>query len=59
MNPVSFERSLRESKNTGWLEEYSQMMMNANTAKDGGNIGGRPQLDDGDLSDSGQMNRDQ
>lgn len=55
MEPMDFERSLRESKYSGW-SQYWQMPMNAYTQKNG--MGGRPELDDSDLSDSGEMNRD-
>lgn len=58
MNPVVFEKSLMASKNSGWLDKYSQLMLNTNTTA-GGGTGGRPEKDDGDLSDSGEMNRDQ
>lgn len=60
--PVLFERMLEESKYTGWLDKYSQLMANVNTAsfnRTSGNQGGRPKVDDGDLSDSGEMNRNQ
>lgn len=58
MNPVSFERSLRESRNTGWVQEYSQMMANINTASSG-DVGGRPRMDDMEKSDSASYNDDQ
>lgn len=58
MNPIVFEKSLMASKNSGWLDKYSQLMLNTNTTA-GGDTGGRPTKDDGDLSDSGEMNRDQ
>ena len=58
MNPVLFERSLAASKNTGWTKNL-QLLMNANTSKDGGNSGGRPQLDPVDKSESAQQNDDQ
>lgn len=58
MNPVLFERSLVASKNTGWTKNL-QLLMNANTSKDGGNSGGRPQLDPVDKSESAQQNDDQ
>lgn len=58
MNPIVFEKSLMASKNSGWIDKYSQLMLNTNTTA-GGNTGGRPTKDDGDLSDSGEMNRDQ
>nr|DAM66980.1 MAG TPA: portal protein [Caudoviricetes sp.] len=58
MNPVLFEKSLVASKNTGWTKNL-QLLMNANTSKDGGNSGGRPQLDPVDKSESAQQNDDQ
>lgn len=57
VNPVLFERMLAQSKYTGWVDEYSQLMANTNTAT-GANEGGRPKKEDGDLSDSGELNRD-
>lgn len=59
MNPVSFERSLRESKYSGWIQEYSELMLNANTTAQNYGSGGRPESDDSDLSDSGEYNRNQ
>lgn len=58
MNPVLFERSLMASKNTGWTKNL-QLLMNANTSKDGGSTGGRPTLDPVDKSESAQQNDDQ
>lgn len=58
MNPVLFERSLAASKNTGWTKNL-QLLMNANTSKDGGETGGRPALDPVDKSESAQQNDDQ
>lgn len=58
MNPVLFERSLVASKNTGWTKNL-QLLMNANTSKDGGNTGGRPTLDPVNKSESAQQNDDQ
>lgn len=58
MNPVLFERSLVASKNTGWTKNL-QLLMNANTSKDGGSTGGRPTLDPVDKSESAQQNDDQ
>lgn len=61
MEPMDFERSLRESKYSGW-SEYWQMPMNAYTQKNGmggENDGGRPQIEGStNISDSGEMNRD-
>lgn len=59
VEPQVFERSLAESKYTGWVEEYSQLLMNVNTANTGSaGESGRPKKEDGDLSDSGELNRD-
>ncbi len=54
--PQDFERLLEESKYTGWIDKVSQMMVNANTQSY--DKGGRPTKDTGDLTDSGQLNRD-
>ena len=59
MNPVVFEKSLKASKNSGWIGEYSQLMLNTNVTAQSYDAGGRPQSDDLDLTDSGSMNRDQ
>ena len=59
MNPVIFEKSLKASKNSGWVGEYSQLMLNTNTSRDGGSIGGRPEKDSLDKSDSAELNDDQ
>ena len=40
-NPALFEAALRESKNTGWLDKYSQLMVNINTTSQEAE-GGRP-----------------
>lgn len=40
-NPALFEAALRESKNTGWLDKYSQLMVNINTTSQESE-GGRP-----------------
>lgn len=57
-NPVVFEKMLQESKWTGWVNEYSQMMMNVNTADRGDSASGRPASDSLDLTDSGEISRD-
>lgn len=44
MNPAVFEANLRESKQTKWIEEYSQMMMNINTMS--ANTGENPNATD-------------
>ena len=58
MNPVVFEKSLMASKNSGWLNKYSQLMLNTNTTA-GGDMGGRPEKDRLDKSDSAELNDDQ
>ena len=57
--PQDFERMLQESKWSGW-NQYWQLPLNASTTPGGSleNTGGRPEKDDFDLSDSGEMNRD-
>ena len=47
------------SKNSGWLDKYSQLMLNTNTSRSGDNIGGRPEKDRLDKSDSAELNDDQ
>ena len=58
MNPVVFEKSLMASKNSGWLDKYSQLMLNTNTTA-GGDTGGRPEKDKLDKSDSAELNDNQ
>lgn len=57
MNPVTFDRMLAESKYTGWIDEYSQMMMNANTTSQS-NEGGRPRQSGTSLTESGEASRE-
>lgn len=52
--PQDFERMLEESKWGGWGKLW-QLPLNTNTTSSNGV--GRPKLDDMDLSDSGEMNR--
>lgn len=59
MNPVTFDRMLAESKYTGWIDKYSTMMLNVNVMSQSNNEGGRPRLDDTEISESGEMNRNQ
>lgn len=56
-NPVVFEKMLQESKATGWVGKYSQMMVNVNTANAGESENGRPPMDDTELTDSGEVSR--
>ena len=46
------------SKNSGWLDKYSQLMLNTNTVASE-NTGGRPEKDRLDKSDSAELNDDQ
>lgn len=69
MNPAVFEASLRDSKQSGWLEEYSQMMMNVNTMSmnvngeketvdvDEAEEAGRPRIEDA-VNDSTEASRE-
>lgn len=59
MNPVVFEKSMAASKNSGWIDKYSQLMLNANTTAQTQEEGGRPTLDSVDKSESAQQNDDQ
>lgn len=58
MNPVTFDRMLAESKYTGWIDKYSQMMLNANTSSYKDNEGGRERKNARDLTDSGEASRE-
>lgn len=57
--PQLFEAMLAESKYTGWIEEYSQTMLNINTTAGEDKTPGRPELDSADRSDSAELNHDQ
>lgn len=57
MTPMQLEAMLLEGKYGGITSKLS-MLLNANTMKDGGD-GGRPSIDSSQLSDSGEMNRDE
>ena len=54
--PQVFDALLQESKYSGWVGEYSQMLMNVNTASSG--EAGRERTDDTELTDSGEMSRE-
>ena len=58
MNPVTFDRMLAESKYTGWIDKYSQMLLNANTSSYKDNEGGRERKNARDLTESGEASRD-
>ena len=47
------------SKNSGWVDKYSQLMLNTNTTAGGKTVGGRPEKDSLDKSDSAELNDDQ
>ena len=55
--PQEFERLLEESKYSGWVDKYSQLMKNTFTTSQKSSDGGRPRKDDG-LTDSGESSRD-
>ena len=57
MNPVTFDRMLAESKYTGWIDKYSQMLMNTYTTSQS-NEGGRPRSNSTSLTDSGEASRE-
>lgn len=56
--PQLFESLMQESRFTGWIDKYTQLLKNVNTTS-GDNEAGRPALDDSEISDSGELNRDQ
>ena len=58
MNPVTFDRMLAESKYTGWIDKYSQMLLNTNTSSYKDNEGGRERKNARDLTESGEASRD-
>ena len=58
MNPVTFDRMLTESKYTGWIDKYSQMLLNANTSSYKDNEGGRERKNARDLTESGEASRE-
>ena len=58
MNPVTFDRMLAESKYTGWIDKYSQMLLNANTSSYKDNEGGRERKNARDLTESGEASRE-
>lgn len=57
MNPVTFDRMLAESKYTGWIDKYSQMLMNTYTTSQS-NEGGRPRQSGTSLTESGEASRE-
>lgn len=58
MNPVTFDRMLAESKYTGWIDKYSQQMINTYTQSYKDNEGGRPRESSSSLTDSGEASRE-
>lgn len=57
--PQVFEAMLSESKNSHWVSDYSQMLMNVNTASKGDIGAGRPREDSTKLTDSGEASREE
>lgn len=57
LEPQMFEHSLMESKASGWVQRFSQLLLNSNTTAQ--SVGGRPTSDTLDLTDSGEANRNQ
>lgn len=59
-NPVDFEALLEEGAYSNFSDKF-RLMLNTNTSKDGSssNNNGRPKLDNKDLSDSGEQNRNE
>lgn len=56
MRPQDFDRSFEEGHYSDFTNKLT-MLLNANTSKDGG--GGRPRLDDTEISDSGAASREE
>lgn len=56
--PQEFDRMLQESKWSGWVDKYSQLLMNSFTTSQSSSSGGRPRKDNEDLTDSGESSRD-
>ena len=54
VNPVVFEKMLADSKYSGWIGEYSQLMLNTNTTSQ--SSGGRPRQET--VTDSGEYSRE-
>ena len=55
--PQLFESMLAESKYSGWVENYSQLLLNTNTSSSD-NVGGRPRAESSELTDSGEASRE-
>lgn len=61
MEPQNFERSLEESKYSGWADLW-QMPINAFTSSQRSSEDskpGRPRVDDNDITDSGEASRNE
>lgn len=57
--PQVFEAMMAESKYTGWIDKYTQLLKNTNTTKGGSdNEGGRPRENSTTLTESGEASRD-
>ena len=60
MRPQDFEKSLEESIGSNWVKTKLQLLLNTNTtAQTSGKSSGRPTKDDTEISESGEMNRNQ
>ena len=55
--PQLFESMLAESKYSGWVDNYSQLLLNTNTASSS-DVGGRPREESSELTDSGEASRE-
>lgn len=58
MHPVEFKNSLKESKYTGWLDEFSQLMLNTNVQSGSSGETGRPRIE-GSVGDSTEASREE
>ena len=57
--PQVFEAMMAESKYTGWVDKYTQLLKNTNTTKGGSdNEGGRPRQSGTSLTESGEASRE-
>ena len=55
----TIEAMMAESKYTGWIDKYTQLLKNTNTTKGGSdNEGGRPRENSTTLTPSGEASRD-
>ena len=56
IHPVMFEKMLAESKYSGWIDTYSQLMLNTNTTAQNNEGAGRPRQET--VTDSGEYSRE-